>query len=100
MFKKPVSGFMSATMPHVSIGDGCTRGSMMSRVTIVSASAKTRSVAPLSPASHVGLARLSVWPTLSSRISGASGSSALRALTIAGSTSYSTSISASASCAE
>ena len=41
----------------------------------------------------VGLARLSRCPALSSRISGASGSSALRALTIAGSGSYSTSIS-------
>ena len=73
---------------------------MMSRVTTVSASAKTRSVAAASPASQVGLARLSRWPVLSSRISGASGSSALRALTIAGSGSYSTSISASASFAE
>ena len=53
-----------------------------------------------SPASHVGLARLSTWPSLSSRISGASGSSALRALTTAGSGSYSTSISDSASRAE
>ena len=66
---------------------------MMSRVTTVSASAKARSVASSSPASQVGLARLSRWPALSSRISGASGSSALRALTIAGSGSYSTSIS-------
>ena len=70
---------------------------MMSRVTTVSASANARSVASSSPASQVGLARLSVWPVLSSRISGASGSSALRALTIAGSGSYSTSISGSAS---
>ncbi len=70
---------------------------MMSRVTIVSASANARSVASSSPASQVGLARLSDWPTLSSRIRGASGSSALRALTIAGSGSYSTSISWSAS---
>ena len=54
-------------------------------------------MASSSPASQVGLARLSRWPALSSRISGASGSSALRALTIAGSGSYSTSISGSAS---
>jgi hypothetical protein len=40
---------------------------------------------------------LSVWFSLSSRITGASGSSALRALTTAGSVSYSTSISSSAS---
>ena len=73
---------------------------MMSRVTTVSASANARSVASSSPASQVGLARLSRWPALSSRISGASGSSALRALTTAGSGSYSTSISASASLAE
>ena len=73
---------------------------MMSRLTTVSASAKARSVASSSPASHRGLARLSTWPILSSRISGASASSALRALTIAGSGSYSTSISASASLAE
>ena len=66
---------------------------MMSRLTIVSASAKARSVASSSPASQVGLARLSRWPALSSRISGASSSSALRALTTAGSGSYSTSIS-------
>ena len=72
----------------------------MSRVTTVSASANTRSVAAWSPASQVGLARLSRCPVLSSRISGASGSSALRALTIAGSGSYSTSISWSASFAE
>ena len=65
----------------------------MSRSTTVSASANARSVAASSPASQVGLARLSRWPALSSRISGASGSSALRALTIAGSGSYSTSIS-------
>ena len=69
----------------------------MSRVTTVSASANARSAASSSPASHVGLARLSVWPVLSSRISGASGSSALRAFTTAGSGSYSTSISGSAS---
>ena len=73
---------------------------MMSRVTTTSASANARSVASSSPASQVGLARLSVCPSLSSRISGASGSSALRALTIAGSGSYSTSISGSASRAE
>ena len=73
---------------------------MMSRVTTVSASANALSVAASSPASHVGLARLSRWPDLSSRISGASSSSALRALTTAGSGSYSTSISASASLAE
>ena len=73
---------------------------MMSRLTTVSASANTRSVACSSPASHSGLARLSVWSGLSSRISGASGSSALRALTTAGSGSYSTSISSSASRAE
>ncbi len=72
----------------------------MSRETTVSASAKARSVASSSPASQVGLARLSRWPDLSSRISGASSSSALRALTIAGSGSYSTSISDSASLAE
>ena len=59
----------------------------------MSASANARSVASSSPASQVGLARLSRWPDLSSRISGASSSSALRALTIAGSGSYSTSIS-------
>ncbi len=70
---------------------------MMSRVTTVSASANTRLVASSSPASQVGLARLSRWPSLSSRITGASGSSALRALTTAGSGSYSTSISAVAS---
>ena len=72
----------------------------MSRVTTVSASAKARSVASASPASHVGLATLSTWPALSSRISGASGSRALRAFTIVGSGSYSTSISARASLAE
>ena len=72
---------------------------MMSRVTIVSASANALSVAASSPASHVGDARLSRWPALSSRISGASGSSALRALTTGGSGSYSTSISDSASLA-
>ena len=72
---------------------------MMSRVTIVSASANALSVAASSPASHVGEARLSTWPALSSRISGASSSSALRALTTGGSGSYSTSISASASLA-
>ena len=63
-------------------------------------SANARSVASLSPASQSGLARLSCCPVLSSRIRGASGSSALRALTIAGSGSYSTSISGSASRAE
>ncbi len=73
---------------------------MMSRVTTVSASANALSVDASSPASQVGLARLSRWPDLSSRISGASSSSALRALTTAGSGSYSTSISASASLAE
>jgi hypothetical protein len=73
---------------------------MMSRVTTASASAKARSVASSSPASQVGLARLSRWPSLSSRMIGASGSSALRAFTTAGSGSYSTSISASASLAE
>ena len=72
----------------------------MSRVTTVSASANTLSVASRSPASHVGLARLSRCPILSSRISGESGSSALRALTTAGSGSYSTSMSWSASFAE
>ena len=72
----------------------------MSRLTIVSASAKARSVAASSPASQVGLAVLSRWPALSSRISGASGSSAFRAFTTAGRGSYSTSISASASWAE
>ena len=56
----------------------------MSRVTTVSASANARSVASSSPASQVGLARLSRCPVLSSRISGASGSSALRALTTSG----------------
>ena len=61
---------------------------MMSRETTVSASANARSVASSSPASQVGLARLSVCPSLSSRISGASGSSALRALTMAGSRAY------------
>ena len=73
---------------------------MMSRLTIVSASANALSVAAWSPASQVGLAMLSTWPDLSSRISGASSSSALRAFTIAGSGSYSTSISPSASLAE
>ncbi len=72
----------------------------MSRVTTVSASANAVSVASSSPASHVGLARLSRCPALSSRISGASGSSALRAFTMAGSGSYSTSISCRASLAE
>ena len=57
-------------------------------------------MASSSPASQVGLARLSAWPVLSSRISGASASSALRALTTAGSGSYSTSISPSASRAD
>ncbi len=69
-------------------------------MTIVSASAKAVSVASSSPASQVGLARLSRWPTLSSRISGASSSSAVRALTTAGSGSYSTSMSRRASLAE
>ena len=73
---------------------------MMSLLTTVSASAKALLVASSSPASQVGLARLSRWPALSSRISGASGSSALRAFTIAGSGSYSTSISCNASLAE
>ena len=73
---------------------------MMSRLTTVSASANALSVESASPASHVGLARLSRWPALSSRISGASSSSALRALTTAGSGSYSTSMSDSASLAE
>ena len=72
----------------------------MSRLTMVSASAKARSVASSSPASHVGLATLSRWPALSSRMSGASSSRAFRALLTVGSGSYSTSISASASIAE
>jgi hypothetical protein len=66
---------------------------MMSRLTTVSAAANAASVDASSPASHSGLARLSRWPDLSSRISGASSSSARRALTTAGSGSYSTSIS-------
>jgi hypothetical protein len=73
---------------------------MMSRLTTTSASANARFVASSSPASQVGLARLSICPALSSRMTGASGSSALRALTTAGSGSYSTSISSSASFAE
>ena len=57
------------------------------------------SVSASSPASQSKM-WLSVWPSLSSRITGASGSSALRASTTAGSGSYSTSISSSASRAE
>ena len=72
----------------------------MSRVTTVSASANALSVASSSPASHVGLARLSRWPDLSSRMIGASGSSAFLAFTTAGRGSYSTSISSRASLAE
>ena len=72
----------------------------MSRSRTTSASAKTRSHSSASPASQEGVARLSVWSGLSSLIIGASESSALRALTTAGSGSYSTSIRGSASRAE
>jgi len=49
----------SAIIPQVSIGDGWQRGYITSRVVTVSASAKIFSVASSSPASQVGVARLS-----------------------------------------
>ena len=66
---------------------------------MTSAAAKAASVAALSPDSQSKM-WLSVLPSISSRTSGASASSALRASIIGGSGSYSTSISSSASRAE
>ena len=64
--------------------------------TTTSAAANTASVAALSPASQSKM-WLSVLPSRSSRITGASASSAWRASSTGGSASYSTSISSSAS---
>ena len=71
----------------------------MSWVTTTSAAAKTASVAALSPADQSKM-RLSDRPARSSRITSAPGSSAVRASITAGSGSYSTLISSSASRAE
>ena len=68
-------------------------------MTTTSAAANTSSASALSPASQSKM-WLSVRPSMSSRITGASGSSALRASTTGGRSSYSTSISSSASRAE
>jgi hypothetical protein len=92
----PLTRSKSATAPMVSIGAGCTLGYTISSLTTTSALSNTASVAALSPASQSKM-WLSVLPSLSSRITAASGSSALRALTTGGSGSYSTSISSSAS---
>ena len=68
----------------------------MSWVTTTSALANAASVAASSPVSQ-SKQWLSVLPSRSSRITGASGSSALRASMTGGRISYSTSISSSAS---
>ncbi len=88
-----------ASAPQVSIGAGCERGKTMSCSTTTSARAKAAAVAAASPASQSKM-WLSVRPTWSSRITGASGSSARTGSTTASSGSYSTSINSSASRAE
>src|SRR6266568_8198677 len=98
MVSLPVTLSKSATAPQVSSGAGCTRGYSTSCSTTTSASANTASVRALSPADQSKM-WLSVVPSLSSQITGASGSVARRASTTAGSGSYSTSISSSASLA-
>ena len=70
----------------------------MSCFTVTSASAKARSVAPLSPTSQWKM-RLSVLPSLSVRKTGASGSRALNGSTTTGSGSYSTSTASTPSAA-
>ncbi|GAP55083.1 hypothetical protein AHiyo6_16480 [Arthrobacter sp. Hiyo6] len=92
----PLTASKSATAPQVSMGAGCTRGYTISWETTTSAAANTASVSAASPISQSKI-RLSVRPSMSSRITGASGSSACRASTTGGSTSYSTSISSRAS---
>ena len=64
------------------------RGRYISCCTVTSASSKARSVASRSPTSQWKM-RLSVLPSLSSRSTGASGSSALNGSTSTGSGSYS-----------
>ena len=71
----------------------------MSWLTTTSAFANTASVAASSPVSQ-SKQWLSVLPSRSSRITGASGASAFRTSITGGSMSYSTSISSSASRAE
>ncbi len=71
----------------------------MSWLTTTSAFANTASVAAASPVSQ-SKQWLSVLPSRSSRITGASGASAFRTSITGGSMSYSTSISSSASRAE
>ena len=94
--RRPLTGSWSAIAPHVSIGAGCERGNTMSCSTTTAARSKAAAVASASPVSQ-SKARLLRPASRSSRITGASGSSARRAFTTAGSGSYSTSISSSAS---
>ena len=81
----PPTRSKSATAPHVSIGAGCERGNCIScSTTTTSSRANTASVAAASPASQSKM-WLSMRPGSSSRMTGASGSSAKRASTTAGS---------------
>ena len=94
----PSTGLKSATQPHVSIDATWMRGMCIFSRTTTSASRKTRSVASLSPSSQCQI-RLSVWPSLSVRSTGASGSSALNGSTTGVIGSYSTSTAATPSAA-
>jgi len=99
MVSLPVTWSKCATAPQVSSGAGWTRGYSMSWVIVTSAPANTACVRAASPVSQSKMWLL-VWCSMSSRMTGASGSSAWRASTTAGSGSYSTSISSRASRAE
>src|SRR6266568_1636729 len=87
---------MYATVPQVSIDAGCTRGYSISWLTTTSAAANTASVSAALPASQSKM-WLSVLPSMSSRMTGAPGSSALVASMTGGNGSYSTEMSSSAS---
>ena len=80
----PETGSKSATAPQVSSGAGWTRGYSRCSVTVTSARRNTSSVRAASPVSQSKM-WLPAWPSRSSRISGASASSARRASITAGS---------------